>query len=91
MHDNARPHTARITQQYLNDVDFDVLKWQALSPDANPIEHVWNMLGRRIRKLQHAFLEECDLIPQEDICHLILGMPRRMQAIIRARGGKTRY
>nr|CAH7764275.1 unnamed protein product [Callosobruchus chinensis] len=21
MHDNARPHTARITQQYLNDVD----------------------------------------------------------------------
>nr|CAH7733746.1 unnamed protein product [Callosobruchus chinensis] len=59
------------------------------------------MLGRRIRshvpisltlnELQHAFLEECDLIPQEDICHLILGMPRRMQAIIRARGGKTRY
>nr|CAH7733742.1 unnamed protein product [Callosobruchus chinensis] len=91
MHDNARPHTARITQQYLNDVDFDVLKWQALSPDANPIEHVWNMLGRRIRSHVPISLTECDLIPQEDICHLILGMPRRMQAIIRARGGKTRY
>nr|CAH7740792.1 unnamed protein product [Callosobruchus chinensis] len=32
MHDNARPHNARIRQQYLN----DVLEWQALSPDANP-------------------------------------------------------
>nr|CAH7723693.1 unnamed protein product [Callosobruchus chinensis] len=59
------------------------------------------MLGRRIRsrvpiplilnELQHALLEEWDLIPQDDICHLILGMPRRMQAITRARGGHTRY
>nr|CAH7765058.1 unnamed protein product [Callosobruchus chinensis] len=28
MHDNARPHTLKITQQYLNDVDNDVLEWQ---------------------------------------------------------------
>nr|CAH7766512.1 unnamed protein product [Callosobruchus chinensis] len=39
MHDNAIPSTARITKQYLNDVDID----------ANPIEHVRDMLGRRIR------------------------------------------
>nr|CAH7746902.1 unnamed protein product [Callosobruchus chinensis] len=59
------------------------------------------MLGRRIRsrvpipltlnELQHALLEEWNLIPQEHIRHLILGMPRRMQAIIRSRGGNTRY
>nr|CAH7764749.1 unnamed protein product [Callosobruchus chinensis] len=69
MHDNAIPDTARITQQYLN----DVLEWPALSLDANPIEHVWKMLGRRIRsrvpiplpfnELPHALLQECDLIP----------------------------
>nr|CAH7763440.1 unnamed protein product [Callosobruchus chinensis] len=51
------------------------------------------MLGRRIRsrvtirstsnELQHALLEESDLIPQEGIRHWILGMPRRMQAITR--------
>lgn len=101
MHDNARPHTARITEQYLRDVNIPVLEWPALSPDANPIEHVWDMLGRRMRSrlpapltincMRQALLEEWELIPQEDIRHLILGMPRRMHAIIEARGGNTRY
>nr|CAH7759799.1 unnamed protein product [Callosobruchus chinensis] len=59
------------------------------------------MLGRRTRsrvpipltlnELLHAPLKEWDLVPQENIRHLILGKPRRMQAIIRTRGGNTRY
>nr|CAH7720755.1 unnamed protein product [Callosobruchus chinensis] len=59
------------------------------------------MLGKRIRshvpisstlnKLQHALLEECDLVPQEGMCHSIFTMPRRMLAISRARGGNTCY
>nr|CAH7727722.1 unnamed protein product [Callosobruchus chinensis] len=36
------------------------------------------MLGRRLNELQHALLEEWDLIPQEDVRNLILGVPRRM-------------
>nr|CAH7764862.1 unnamed protein product [Callosobruchus chinensis] len=40
MHYKARPHDGRITQQYLNDIDIDVLECPALSPDANPFEHV---------------------------------------------------
>nr|CAH7758325.1 unnamed protein product [Callosobruchus chinensis] len=80
---NVRSHTAIITQQYLNDVDIDILEWPVLSPGVNPIKHVWDMLGRTLNELQHALLEEWDLIPQQGIRHLILGMPRRMQAIIR--------
>nr|CAH7723234.1 unnamed protein product [Callosobruchus chinensis] len=49
------------------------------------------MLGRTLNELQHAHLEEWGLIPQEDIRHLFLGMSRRMQAVIRARGSNTRY
>ncbi|GFV18374.1 transposable element Tcb2 transposase, partial [Trichonephila clavipes] len=36
--DNARPHTARLSQQCLQ--VYDVLPWPARSPDLSPIEHV---------------------------------------------------
>ncbi|GFU28108.1 HTH_Tnp_Tc3_2 domain-containing protein [Trichonephila clavipes] len=37
--DNARPHTARLSQQCLQ--GYDVLPWPNRSPDLSPIEHVW--------------------------------------------------
>ena len=37
--DNARPHTANITRDYLAQQHFHVLEWPANSPDMNPIEH----------------------------------------------------
>lgn len=49
MHDTARPHTARIVRNFLDAVEIPVLEWPARSPDMNPIEHVWDMLGRQVR------------------------------------------
>lgn len=48
MHDNARPHTAAIVSEYLRTVEINVMGWPARSPDLNPIEHVWDKLGRQI-------------------------------------------
>jgi hypothetical protein len=101
MHDNAKPHTARITREYLVEAGLRVLEWPACSPDLNPIEHLWDELKRRVRagvpvgtsipELMVAVEEEWHNIPQERIVNLIRSMPNRMQAVVKARGGNTRY
>ena len=48
MHDNSRPHVARICRQFLNRNLVNVLPWPAVSPGMNPIEHIWDYLGRKV-------------------------------------------
>ncbi|GFU31038.1 transposable element Tc1 transposase [Trichonephila clavipes] len=47
--DNARPHTARISQHALRGVQ--MLPWAAYSPDLSPIAHVWDVIGCRLQTL----------------------------------------
>ena len=71
-HDNARPHTAALVRDYLNNENVQVLPWPACSPDMNPIEHLWDHLDRQLRKrrnppanrqeLENALLQEWDRI-----------------------------
>ncbi|GFX79480.1 transposable element Tc3 transposase [Trichonephila clavipes] len=52
MGDNARLHRANIVDECLQSEDFTHIDWPAYSLDLSPIEHVWNMLGRRIAARQ---------------------------------------
>ncbi|GFT94547.1 transposable element Tcb1 transposase [Trichonephila clavipes] len=52
MDDNARPHRANIVDECLQSKEITRMYWPAYSPDLNPIEHVWDMLGRRITARQ---------------------------------------
>lgn len=101
MQDNARPHVARCVIAFLNQVGITKMNWPACSPDLNPIEHVWDMLGRRLRsripavqnteEVKAALIEEWENLPQEMINGVIRSMGRRTTAVIRARGSNTRY
>ncbi|UYV60864.1 Transposase [Cordylochernes scorpioides] len=96
--DNARPHTGRISQQALQDVQ--MLPWPPYSPDLSPIEHVWDIIGRRLHALPQPRSEdelwqmverEWRAIPQDAIRTLIDSLPRRVAACIAVRGGPTCY
>uniref|UniRef100_A0A1A8PPR2 Tc1-like transposase DDE domain-containing protein n=1 Tax=Nothobranchius rachovii TaxID=451742 RepID=A0A1A8PPR2_9TELE len=99
--DNAWPHVARICTQFLEAENVPVLAWPAYSPDMSPIEHVWDVLDRRIRQrvpvptniqqLRTAIEEEWTNIPHATIDNLINSMRRRCVALHEANGGHTRY
>ncbi|KAJ8893429.1 hypothetical protein PR048_006027 [Dryococelus australis] len=46
--DNARPHVARDVQAFFSERRVPMLPCPARSPDMSPIEHVWDMVGRRL-------------------------------------------
>jgi transposase len=101
MDDNARPHRSRAVTAYLQSEAVTSVPWPAMSSDMNPIEHIWDMLGRRMlakeppvqnnRQLEAALYREWQQLSQQDIRRLTGGMRRKVEAVIQSRGGYTRY
>ena len=88
-------------RDFLQDKNVSVLPWSAKSLDLNPIEHVWDLLDRRlraraipprnVRELAGALLEELGNISQQELANLVQSMRRRCTAVLNAAGGYTRY
>ncbi|GFW94916.1 transposable element Tcb1 transposase [Trichonephila clavipes] len=92
MDDNAPCHRTVAAEQLLESEDIERMDWPARSPDFNPIQHVWDFLGRRlaartlppvtIRELQLALQDEWAAMPQQLIDTLILSMGRRCETCL---------
>lgn len=99
--DNARPHRARIVNDFIHREHINRMYWPALSPDINPIERIWDALQRRIssrrnhpqnlNQLENALVEEWARIPVEIVNNTIRSMHQRCEEIVRSRGGPTHY
>ena len=99
--DNAPAHRARAVKEEKEHLGIRSIPWPSQSPDLNPIEHAWSLLGRRVRgrmpppanlgQLAAVLEEEWLRIPQEHIANLINSMPRRVNSVIKAKGGPTKY
>lgn len=99
--DNDPKHTSRIAKKWFADNNIRVLEWPAQSPDLNPIEHLWSHLKKRlnaydehakgINELWERIEHEWNAIPNDICANLIESMPRRVSAVLKAKGGYVKY
>ncbi|GFW18342.1 transposable element Tcb1 transposase [Trichonephila clavipes] len=68
MDDNASPHRADIVDVYLESEGIARMAWPAYSPNLNPIENLWDALGRAVfsRFPPPAILIELETALQEE-------------------------
>ena len=100
--DGAPVHKARSTSAWLRRKGVRVFngdQWPPSSPDTNPIEHIWPLVGRMMAgkvftnretlwvALQAAFAA----IKPEQVLRLYTSMPDRLAALAKSKGGHTRY
>ncbi len=98
-HDNDPKHTSKATVGFLKKNRVKVILWPSMSPDLNPIEHLWGILKRQvehhspssIQSLKEVILEEWKKIDLTKCRHLVHSMPRRLGAVIKNHGGHTKY
>ncbi|GIY45119.1 transposable element Tc3 transposase [Caerostris darwini] len=101
MDDNAPCHRSVLVDDFLETKNIQRMLWPANSPDLNPIELVWDMLGRQIAALSHppssvtelkrALQEAWNRLSPQLIHHLIASMVNRCAACLAVRGDHTPY
>ncbi len=97
--DKAPAHWSLSTRHYLSNRNMALLPWPGNSPDMSPIENIWAIIGQRVKKLQltnakqlyQAVQDVWYNLPISLFHNLYQSMPRRLAAVIVAKGGTTNY
>ncbi|GFU67279.1 transposable element Tcb2 transposase [Trichonephila clavipes] len=88
-------------QDCLDSEGIQRLVWPTRSPDLNPIENVWDALGRQVagqnypptnkNTLIRALTEEWDKLPLQLLDNVVQSMVRRVECCITLHGGHIPY
>lgn len=100
-HDLAPCHNSKLVKTFMLENQIKVLDWPGNSPDLNPIENLWNIMKRRLGKMDCTTKERMitnaikvwfhDDEVKKMCINLVESMPKRLQEVISAKGGHTSY
>lgn len=98
-HDRDPKHTSYLAKEWLLYNSPKQLNSPPQSPDLNPIEHLWEILERKVRKhkisnkneLKTVLLLEWNKINSSNTQPLVDSMPRRLKEVLKSKGGPTKY
>lgn len=99
--DGAPCHRAKVVKDWFTEQNIGSLViWPGNSPDLNPIENLWGIIGKKIRQRQPRNSSElvdaikvCWHVMQGDavLKKLIDSMPQRIEAVLRNKGFHCKY
>ena len=93
---------AKSVKAFMTENQIQLLEWPGNSPDPNPIKHAWKILKDKMnrkspasnkRELTESLLYTWfhDDALKQTARRLIEDMPKRVQAVLSAHGGSTKY
>ena len=88
-----------MTTALLKKLRVKVMDWPSMSPDLNPIEHLWGILKKKveerkvsnIQQLRDVVMEEWKRIPVATCEALVNSRPKSIKAVLESNGGHTKY
>ena len=88
-----------MTTALLKKLRVKVMDWPSMSPDLNPIEHLCEVLKRKveeckvsnIHQLHHVVISKWKRIPVAKCESLVNSLPNRVKAVLKNNGGRTKY
>ncbi len=94
---NHPKHTAEMITALLLKVK--VMEGPSMTPELNPIEHIWGILKRKVEKhhvcniqqLRDVIMEDWKRMPATTCAALVNSMPRRIKAVLDNNGAPTKY